>query len=158
MLQSDLQALGEGAGHHVTLLFRGQCVEAHGVAGDTDGQLRVLFRVGDGVFQGLATQDVDVQVLATFDSRLGFSYTETRGRVFNREVLYGIGYRLTNQWSVAMEHRYDFEFDELRTQTYEVRRIWDCWETAIRFRDRESGFDINFEISLTALPGTKLKL
>lgn len=98
------------------------------------------------------------QIGGRFDSRLGFSYTETRGRVFNREVLYGIGYRLTNQWSVAMEHRYDFEFDELRTQTYEVRRIWDCWETAIRFRDRESGFDINFEISLTALPGTKLKL
>lgn len=98
------------------------------------------------------------QVGGRFDSRLGFSYTETRGRVFNREILYGVGYRLSDQWSVAMEHRYDLEFNDLRTQTYEVRRIWDCWETAIRFRDRESGFDVNFEISLTAIPGTKLKI
>jgi hypothetical protein len=64
-----LQALGEGTGDHVTLLFRGQGVETHGVAGDADGQLRVLFRVGDGVFQGLAAQHVDVQVLTTLRPR-----------------------------------------------------------------------------------------
>lgn len=92
-----------------------------------------------------------------FNGRLGFSYTETRDIVFNREVLYGLGYRLNKEWSVAFEHRYDFEDGDLRTQSYEVRRIWDCWETAIRFQDRERGFDVNFEIALTALPGTKVK-
>ena len=61
--QGALQALGEGAGDHVTLLLRGQGVETHGVTGDADGELRVFFRVGDGVFQGFAAQYVDVQVL-----------------------------------------------------------------------------------------------
>jgi lipopolysaccharide assembly outer membrane protein LptD (OstA) len=98
------------------------------------------------------------QLGSRYNARLGFSYTQTRDRVFNREVLYGMGYRLSDQWSMAFEHRYDFEDNDLRTQTYEIRRIWDCWETAIRFEDRERGFDINFEIALTALPGTKLKL
>ncbi len=60
--QGALQALGEGAGDHVTLLLRGQGVETHGVTGDADGELRVFFRVGDGVFQGFAAQYVDVQV------------------------------------------------------------------------------------------------
>lgn len=73
MTECGSQALGEGTGYHVTLLFRGQGVEAHCVAGHTDGQLRVFFRVGDGVFQGFATQHVDVQVLATFNGRLGLN-------------------------------------------------------------------------------------
>jgi lipopolysaccharide export system protein LptA len=98
------------------------------------------------------------QLGGRFNGRVGYSYTETRDIVFNREVLYGMGYRLSDEWSVAFEHRYDFEEGDLRTQSYEVRRIWDCWETAIRFQDRERGFDVNFEIALTALPGTKLKL
>jgi lipopolysaccharide assembly outer membrane protein LptD (OstA) len=100
----------------------------------------------------------DTQRGGRWDSRVGFSYTETRNTVFNREVLYGLGYRLSDEWSVAFEHRYDFEQNDLRRQSYEVRRTWDCWETAIRFSDRERGFDINFEIALTALPGTKLKI
>ncbi len=62
MTERELQALGEGTGNNVTLLFRGQGVETHCIAGNADGQLRVLLRVGDGIFQSFATQHVDVQV------------------------------------------------------------------------------------------------
>jgi len=45
----------------------------------------------------------------------------------------------------------------LRSQTYELRRKFDCWESAIRVRDRESGLDVNLEISLVAFPGSAIK-
>ncbi len=92
-----------------------------------------------------------------FNSRIGFAYTETNDRVFNREVLYGLGYQLGEKWGVGFEHRYDFETDELRAQTYELRRSLHCWEMAVRVRDRESGTDIDFEFNIKAFPGSKLK-
>lgn len=90
--------------------------------------------------------------------RVGFAYTETRGEVFNREILYGLGYRASDKWGFSFEHIFDFEEDDFRAQTYEVRRSLHCWDTAIRFRDRESGFDINFEFNIKAFPGSRLKL
>ncbi len=89
--------------------------------------------------------------------RLGFAYTETQDRVFNREILYGLGLRLNDNWGIGFEHRYDFEDGEFRTQTYEVRRRLHEWEAAMRFRDRESGFDIDLAFSLVAFPGSKIK-
>jgi lipopolysaccharide assembly outer membrane protein LptD (OstA) len=89
--------------------------------------------------------------------RVGFSYTETQGRVFNREAIYGLGYKLNDKWGFGFEHTYDFEDSNLRSQTYELRRSLHCWETAIRFRERESGFDINFEFNIKAFPGSRLK-
>ena len=91
-----------------------------------------------------------------FNARLGFSYTSTRGRVFNREILYGAGYRFNEKWSFAFEHRYDFQRDDLYRQTYEIRRNFDGLEAAFKFRDRSSGWDVGFELSLVAFPGTKL--
>ncbi|NLF58187.1 MAG: hypothetical protein GX580_11170 [Candidatus Hydrogenedens sp.] len=58
---------------------------------------------------------------------------------------------------MSFEHIYDLKEGELRSQTYEVRRSFQCWETALRFRDRQSGFDVNMEISLTAFPGTGIQ-
>lgn len=89
--------------------------------------------------------------------RLGFAYTETRDQVFNREMLYGMGYKLSDKWGFGFEHIYDFEGGDLRSQSYELRRSLHCWETAIRFRDRESGFDINFEFNIKAFPGSRIK-
>lgn len=94
---------------------------------------------------------------APFDARIGFSYTETESRVFNREVLYGAGYDFSEKWGIGFEHRYDFEDGSLRSQSYEIRRSLHCWETSIRFRDRESGFDIDVEFNIKAFPGTRLK-
>lgn len=91
-------------------------------------------------------------------ARVGFAYTETGDRVFNREILYGAGYKFSDKWGLAFEHRYDFEDSELRSQTYEVRRIWSCWESALRVRDRESGTDIDLEFSIKAFPGSRVKL
>lgn len=90
--------------------------------------------------------------------RIGFAYTKTQDAVFNREALYGMGYKLSDKWGIGFEHTYDFESNDLRTQTYELRRSLHCWETAIRFRDRESGFDINLEFNIKAFPGSRLKL
>ena len=92
-----------------------------------------------------------------FNARLGFAYTKTHERTFNREVLYGMGYRINEKWSVAFEHRYDFERDDLYRQVYELRRNFDGIEAAVVFRDRTSGWDVGFEFSLVAFPSTKLK-
>src|SRR5690606_31784046 len=92
------------------------------------------------------------------NARIGFAYTETRDSVYNREILYGLGYELSDKWGLGFEHRYDFEDGSLRSQTYEIRRSLHCWETAIRVRDRESGFDVDLEFNIKAFPGTKLKL
>ena len=99
----------------------------------------------------------DQPIDGRFNGRIGFAYTETQEQVFNREVLYGLGYQLGEKWSVAFEHRYDFERDTLYRQTYELRRNLHCWDAALQFRERESGWDIGFEMSLTAFPGTKIK-
>ena len=90
--------------------------------------------------------------------RVGFAYTKTQDEVFNREALYGLGYKFSDKWGFGFEHTYDFENNDLRSQTYELRRSLHCWETAIRFRDRESGFDINIEFNIKAFPGSRLKL
>lgn len=92
-----------------------------------------------------------------FNTRIGFAYSDTEGRVFNRDLLYGLGYRLSDHWGLSFEHIYDINNGDLRSQTYEVRRSFQCWETALRFRDRQSGFDVNMEISLTAFPGTGIQ-
>ena len=65
----ELHIFSKGAGDHVALLLGGERVEAHGVAGHADGELRVFFRVGDGFFQGFAGHHVYIQVLAAFHLR-----------------------------------------------------------------------------------------
>jgi len=93
-----------------------------------------------------------------FNAHLGYAYTKTQGRVFNREVLYGSGYELTDNWAVAFEHRYDFERDELAQQKYELRRNLECWSAAVTFRDRQQGWDVGFEVNIIGIPGGKVKL
>jgi len=89
--------------------------------------------------------------------RLGFAYTDTRGQTYNREILYGLGYRINENWGVGFEHIYNLKGGYMHSQTYELRRRFDCWETALRFRDRESGLDVNVEISLVAFPGSSIR-
>ncbi|NLN92921.1 MAG: LPS-assembly protein LptD [Candidatus Hydrogenedens sp.] len=90
-------------------------------------------------------------------SRVGFAYTDTAGTVFNREILYGLGYKLGEHWGVGFEHIYSLRERDMIRQTYEVRRKFDCWESAVRFRDRGSGFDVNLEVSLVAFPGSRIR-
>lgn len=92
-----------------------------------------------------------------FSGRIGFAYTDTGGNVYNREILYGLGYKLGDNWGLGFEHIYNMKDGNLRSQTYELRRKFDCWESAIRVRDRESGLDVNLEISLVAFPGSAIK-
>ncbi len=89
--------------------------------------------------------------------RIGFAYSSTYGRLYNREILYGLGYRLSENWGVSFEHIYDLHRDELSRQTYEIRRRFHCWESAIQLRDRPTGFDVNVELSLVAFPGSTVK-
>lgn len=99
----------------------------------------------------------DLLVRGRFNGRVGFALTQSADEVFNREVLYGAGYRINDNWSVAFEQRYDFERDELSRQSYEVRRRLHEWEATFQFRDRPSGFDINFALSLSGFPATQFK-
>jgi YVTN family beta-propeller protein len=90
------------------------------------------------------------------NGRVGFAYTGTDEKRFNREVLYGAGYRW-EKWGLGFEHRYDFESDELRSQTYELRRSLHCWDMSLRFRDRETGFDVDVAFNISAFPGSRLQ-
>ena len=85
-----------------------------------------------------------------FSARVGYSHTETEGDVYNKDVLYGLGYKLDENWSVGFEHIFDVKEGDLRSQTYEIRRRLHCMEAALQFRDRESGFDVNFDLGLAA--------
>ena len=91
------------------------------------------------------------------NGRIGFMLAETEDVVFNRDILYGLGYQLTEKWSVAFEHIYDLENDQLRRQTYELRRNLHCWDIGLRWTERERGTDISVEFSLTAFPGTRVR-
>jgi hypothetical protein len=92
-----------------------------------------------------------------FNARIGFAYTETLDNVFNREILYGAGYRVSDKWGFAFEHRYDFERDELARQTYELRRRLHCWEAAVILTDRQEGIDFGLQFYLADFPSTKIK-
>lgn len=99
----------------------------------------------------------DVPHGGNMNGLIGFAYTDTDDRVYNREILYGLGFKIGDNWSASFEHRYDFERDELARQSYELRRRLHCWETSFKFTDRESGWDIGIEFSLSAFPGAKVK-
>ena len=55
----------EGTRNDLVLLLLGERVEVHGIAGNADGQLRILLGVSLSVEQRLTIEDVDVQVVAT---------------------------------------------------------------------------------------------
>jgi len=99
----------------------------------------------------------DTTIGGNLNGRLGFGYAETQQRLFNREILYGLGYKLGENWGLAFEHRYDLERNELVRQRYELRRRLHCWDMTIRATGRESGWDVGVEFSIVAFPGTKVK-
>lgn len=92
-----------------------------------------------------------------YNGRIGYMLAETEDEVFNKDILYGLGYRISDKWSVAFEHIYDLENGDMRRQTYEVRRNLHCWDMGIRWTERERGTDISIEFSLTAFPGTRIR-
>jgi len=72
-------------------------------------------------------------------------------------VIYGLGYEAGDKWGLAFEHRYDLDRDHLVRQEYEVRRRLHCWDMIFQLTDRESGWDVGVEFSITAFPGTKVR-
>ncbi len=100
----------------------------------------------------------DTPLGGRLSGRVGFAYTETGGKKYNEDILYGMGYKLGENWALRFEHVFDISNSNLRTQTYEIRRTLHCWEAGIRLRKRESGLDISFEVSIKAFPGTKIKI
>ena len=47
-------------------MLAAQLHEVHGIAGNADGELRILFRMFHGIFQHFAVQYVYVQMVGTF--------------------------------------------------------------------------------------------
>lgn len=90
------------------------------------------------------------------DGRLGYAYTATQGDVFNREVIYGLGYKLGERWELEFEHRYDLERSDLYRQEYRVQRVFHCLTGAVQVRERGDGWDFSLEFSVTDIPGTRL--
>ena len=127
--------------------------------GPLDEELLARYGASEGDFERiLATLYYNnEQNDSPWNGRIGYAYTKTRNEVYNREVLFGLGYRISEEWSVAFEHRYDFEQNSLVRQRYELRRNLDCVSWTFRVEDRQSGFDINFGVAITAFPGSGIK-
>ena len=90
-----------------------------------------------------------------WNGRIGYNFIEPDGQILNQEIVYGIGYRLTDRWSAAIQHRYDLDRDEIDEQTYEIKRRLHRWETTLRLRDRDSSFDVNFNVGILYRPISK---
>ena len=60
-----LAAAANGARDHVELLFTCELDEVHGVARNTDGELRVLLGVFHCIVEEIAVEDIHVEVLTT---------------------------------------------------------------------------------------------
>ncbi len=91
-----------------------------------------------------------------FNSRIGYAYSDTAGQVTTEAILYGLGVRLGDLWSVSAEHIYDVHDGILLRQTYEIRRIFHCFEAGLRFRERQSGYDVSVRFGLAAFSGPPL--
>lgn len=125
---------------------------------DPDVRYRYNARFGDydRVLGFIYYNDPDPNV--RWNGRIGYTYAKTQNRVFSNELLYGLGYRINDKWSVAFEHRYDFDRNDLTRQSYELRRIFaDCIDGVVEVRERSSGWDVSLAFSLTAFPGTRIK-
>ncbi len=83
------------------------------------------------------------------NGRIGFAYTEAAGDVLNQEVLYGGGYRINDNWSLAFEQRFDIDRNELTRQSYAIRRRLHKWEMQFTIRNRDRGVDFGLEFNLT---------
>ena len=88
-----------------------------------------------------------------WNARLGFNYLVIDKQEFNREILYSYGYKLNSFLSAWFEHRYDLDLSRVKEQVYELRTRFHRWETAVKFRDRERGFDVKVNFSLLYSPG-----
>lgn len=92
-----------------------------------------------------------------FNTRVGFAYSDTASQITNEAVLYGLGLRLGDVWSLSAEHIFDIHEGILLRQTYEIRRIFHCIEVGLRLRERQSGYDFAVNFNLAAFSGPPLK-
>lgn len=126
----------------------GESHELNQVAGisgkDLDSLLSYLF-YDDGKFEN------------SKNAQLGYTVTRVDGEKINREILYGVGYKFSPQWSVSVAHRYDLDRKELSRQTYEVRRRLHKWNVGVRVRDRELGTDYSIVFGLIDIAGTEIR-
>ena len=75
----------EGTGDYFELVFAAELDEVDGIAGDADGQLRIVFRVFHRVKEHLAVEDVDVEMV----SALGEVSVHHANEVFNAFLVGG---------------------------------------------------------------------
>ncbi len=92
-----------------------------------------------------------------FNTRVGFAYSDTASQITNEAILYGVGVRLGDAWSVSAEHIVDVHDGIMLRQTYEISRIFHCIEVGLRLRERQSGYDIGVKVNLAAFSGPPLK-
>jgi len=92
----------------------------------------------------------------SFNARLGYALTEVGDVRVDREIMYGVGYKLSKKWSFSADHTFDLDESEIRRQSYQIRRRLHKWDMGLRIRDRPSGTDVNLVMSLIGFSGTRL--
>jgi len=89
--------------------------------------------------------------------RLGFAYSETEQGVFNQDFTYYFGTDLGEKWRISLEHRYDFNDNDLEYQEYRIWRDLHCFEGAISYRVRERSEGVHILIGLKAFPRARAR-
>jgi lipopolysaccharide export system protein LptA len=118
-----------------------------------------LDQTGSADYNRLLTQFYydDTMRGGKFNSRIGYAYSDTAGQITNEAILYGVGVRLGELWSASAEHLYDIHDGAMLRQTYEIRRVFHCFEAGLRIRERQSGWDVGLKFGLAAFSGPPLK-
>lgn len=88
-----------------------------------------------------------------WNGRVGYNDTNWNALPMSRELRYSLGYKFTGYLSAWFQHRYDLDREELTWQEYELRSRFHRWETSVRYRQRETGFDVQLNIALLYAPG-----
>ncbi len=124
-----------------------------------DPELQFLFNAQYGDYRRLLSYIYydERNIGGHIHARAGVMHTETLGRVFNREVLYGFGRDIGEHWSVSFEHRYDFDRNTLSRQEYELRRDLHCWEASVKLRERDAGWDVRVALNIVGFPGSRVQ-
>gem|GEM_PF-6288936 len=90
--RASLHSLVAGAGNDIELLLARQVDELHGIAGDADGEVRVLglFGVLHRVDELLCTEDIDVEMVSAL-SEVAVHHVDEIVRAFVKRVAERIG-------------------------------------------------------------------
>lgn len=121
----------------------------------TGSALSAVTELGSAHDDSLFTSDE-----VPFNIGLSYRYSESRG-TFGTSKTHWISTRIdfepTENWSVAIQNRYDWATHRVTDQTFEVNRDLHCWRAQFVWRPGGSGQGYYFRIGVIDIPDIKIE-